>query len=54
MYKFKKIFIFIKDTKVDATDVLGDVRIESMSNAQEFLKKEGFEHFMFTLKEVSE
>lgn len=54
MYKFKKIFVFIKDAKIDATKIFYDVIIKSMSDAQELLKREGFEHFMFTLEEVAE
>lgn len=53
MYKFKKIFIFIKDKRIDATDILAQVRVNSFANAQTFLTKEGFEHFMFTLEEVT-
>lgn len=53
MYKFKKIFIFIKEVRVDATDILASVRVNSYEDAQSFLVKEGFEYFMYILEEVN-
>ena len=54
MYKFKKVYVFIKGQKAEITDLVSPLRVESYEAAQKFLTREGFEHFMFTLEEVNE
>lgn len=53
MYKFKKIFVFVKDQRVDATDIMAKYRFGGVEEAQQFLLSSGFEYFMFTLEEAA-
>ena len=54
MYKFKKVFIFVKEERLDVTHLLRALNFNSYDEAHELMKKEQIDYYMFIFEEVAE